>query len=219
MRLYLDSADPKTWAELMPLGAFYGITTNPLLAHRAGWAYDDQDWSKLFATAAGLNVQELHIQLYGGAKNYVPFAEKIYTLGKAHGIDGVVKIPMVPQMLSVYPEIKSMGGKILLTACYHAKQAVLADALDADYLAPYVGRMADLGLDAMDQLAKMQRVFDYGSCRLITASLRSTDQIVETAGLGAFSATISATLAKELFHEDHSLWAVEEFEDVSYSKS
>ncbi|HCI07732.1 MAG TPA: transaldolase, partial [Sulfitobacter sp.] len=36
MKLYLDTADTTAWDDLMPTGMFYGITTNPLLAVRAG---------------------------------------------------------------------------------------------------------------------------------------------------------------------------------------
>jgi hypothetical protein len=35
LRLMLDSADERQWQEWLPLGLFYGVTTNPLLLARA----------------------------------------------------------------------------------------------------------------------------------------------------------------------------------------
>ena len=43
MHLYLDSAEVTAWADLMPTGLFRGITTNPLLAQRAGLVYPEID--------------------------------------------------------------------------------------------------------------------------------------------------------------------------------
>ena len=39
MKLYLDTANTLEWDELMPLGFFEGIITNPLLAQKADLNY------------------------------------------------------------------------------------------------------------------------------------------------------------------------------------
>ena len=44
MTLYLDSADFNSWDELMPLRIFKGITTNPILAAKAGLDYKKINW-------------------------------------------------------------------------------------------------------------------------------------------------------------------------------
>ena len=54
MRLYLDTANTQDWVKLLPLGVFYGITTNPLLAQRAGLDYARSDWRGLLAHAKAL---------------------------------------------------------------------------------------------------------------------------------------------------------------------
>jgi len=45
VKLYLDSFDVESWQEWMPSGLFYGITTNPILAERAGLFYPSINWS------------------------------------------------------------------------------------------------------------------------------------------------------------------------------
>lgn len=47
--LYLDTADMAAWDDLMPTGLFHGITTNPLLAVRAGLDYPSINWADMAA--------------------------------------------------------------------------------------------------------------------------------------------------------------------------
>ena len=212
MRLYLDTADSAEWRELMPMGIFYGITTNPLLTARAGLIYTDISWKDLVQTAADLGAKEFHAQVYGNMDQALSFAEQIYEIGQTVGIECVVKIPLSVDGISMVSKIKSMGGKILLTACYDAKQIITATALEANYIAPYFGRMIEAGLDAMAHLRAMKEMSQNGSCRTPVASLRNAQQMVEIAQMGHDFFTISPTVARDLFHSDLTDMAVANFE-------
>ena len=212
MRLYLDTADSSEWRDLMPMGVFYGITTNPLLTDRAGLRYRDISWKDLAQTAADLGAKEFHAQVYGNMDQSLKFAEQIYTIGQSVGIECVVKIPLSVEGISIAPKIKSMGGKILLTACYDAKQMITATALEADYIAPYFGRMNEAGLDAMAHLRAMKAMSRNGSCRTLVASLRNAQQMVEIAQMGHDCFTISPLVARDLFQNDLTDVAVANFE-------
>ena len=74
MKLYLDSFDVESWKEWMPSGLFYGITTNPILAERAGLFYPSINWSSKMALAEKLNVKEFHIQLPSCDEKAISFA-------------------------------------------------------------------------------------------------------------------------------------------------
>ena len=65
LRLYLDTADPLDWTDLMPTGIFYGITTNPLLTKRLGLNYEEVVWEEMISQAAALGAKEFHVQIYG----------------------------------------------------------------------------------------------------------------------------------------------------------
>jgi len=212
MYLYLDSAKVSDWADLMPLGIFKGITTNPLLADRAELDYARIDWPALFAQAHGLGAVELHAQVYGDPSGYADWAEKLYAAGRDNGVTAVVKVPLVEPALRQFSTIKALGGKTLLTACYDAKQALLATALAADYLAPYLGRMADQGVDAFAHLAQMNAITKQGTCQVLAASIRSTTDLVRIAALGTPAATIGATVAHELLVDENSITAWRDFE-------
>ena len=212
MRLYLDTAECSEWHALMPTGVFYGITTNPLLAARAGFLYQEIDWDRMVQTAADLGAKEFHAQVCGDSEQSVKFAERLYGFGQSAGIDCVVKIPLSLDGIKMVPKIKNLGGKILLTACYDAKQFVTAAALNVEYIAPYFGRMVEAGLDAMAHLKAMQHMSKHEGCRTLVASLRHAQQIVEIAELGHACFTISPRVAEDLFQNDLTADAVANFE-------
>ena len=212
MRLYLDTADCSDWHALMPTGVFYGITTNPLLAARAGFLYQDIIWDHMVQTAADLGAKEFHAQVCGNSEHSLKFVEQLYTIGQSVGIECVVKIPLSLDGIRMVPKIKNLGGKILLTACYDAKQFVTAAALNADYIAPYFGRMIEAGLDGMAHLKAIHHMSKNVECRTKVASLRHAQQIVEIAGLGHDCYTTSPYVAHDLFQNDLTAIAVENFE-------
>ena len=219
MRLYLDSADDDAWERLLPYGIFHGITTNPLLAQRAGLSYTTMDWAELIARAARYGVQEIHLQVYGSPDTYQGQAQQWYELGRDHEIDVVVKIPLVKEAIAVVPEIKSLGGKILMTACYGASQMPIALALEADYIAPYVGRMVEQGIDAMAELKAMNMANQTADhpCALLLASIRSLEQLRDLMGAGHHIFTLSPDLAEALLDHPMSIKARNEFEQAASS--
>lgn len=197
MDLYLDTADQKAWSDLMPTGVFKGITTNPLLAQRAGLEYPTINWTDMAQRAHDLGARELHAQEFGPVETYVDWAGRLYEAGARVGIQTVVKIPMTPEALHAVPSVKALGGPILLTAVYDPKQIFVAKALGAEFAAPYFGRMHEAGLPALDRLEQML-VISGGAPRILVASLRSTEQMVALAMRGLDCFTLAPDMAKSL---------------------
>lgn len=200
MDLFLDTAEDSAWADLMPIGLFRGITTNPLLAHRAGLDYPSIDWHAKACRARDLGAEELHGQVFGPVESYVDWVGRLYEAGQRAGIRTVAKIPLTEAAIRAVPEIKSLGGPILMTAAYHAKQYCVADALGADYIAPYYGRMLDADLPATDTLVQMLAIARASNHapRILVASLRSAEQVVDLAARGLDCFTLSPQVAREL---------------------
>ena len=199
MRLYLDTANSVDWEDFMPTGAFYGITTNPLLTKKLGLNYGEIAWEEMVSKAAELGAKEFHVQIYGDAKRALSFAEHVYGLGQASNIECVIKIPLTFEGISLAPKIKEFGAKILMTACYEPKQMITACALKADYVAPYFGRMLDAGLDAMANMQIIEKIARKNKCTPVVASLRNAKQILEIAEMGHDCFTISPEVARDLF--------------------
>jgi transaldolase len=219
MRLYVDTADISEWDRLMPLGMFHGITTNPLLAHRAGLSYGDIDWAEMVGRAADHGAQEFHAQVAGPVEGYVAFAETLYAQGQRLGISTVVKVPMVDTALRQMSALQALGGPILMTAVYGSKQMVTAAAFKADFIAPYFGRMIENGIDAYQELEIMARIAkkDDVVTRVLVASLRSPDQVTVLAGQGHDHFTLSPAVIDALVADENSVAAFEQFEDAAKS--
>jgi len=217
MRLYLDSFSSDAWSRWMPSGLFHGITTNPLLAEKAGAVYKQTDWATRAKRAADVGAQEIHFQAHGPATGYARFADTILSAGQAAGIRTVVKVPLVPEGIAQVPTLKAMGCPILMTACYDAKQMFVAAALQADYIAPYFGRMLEGGLPAYDALDQMRAIAAQPDVktRVMVASLRTTEQMCRLAAQGHDCFTLSADLAETLTIDPMSTAAVAAFETAA----
>lgn len=211
MDLYLDTADQDAWADFMPSGLFRGITTNPLLAHRAGLTYPSINWADMAHRARDLGTQELHAQVFGPVETYIDWASRLYEAGATVGLRTVVKIPMTPDALKAVPAVRALGGPILLTAVYDPKQVIVAKALGVDFVAPYFGRMQEAGLPALDHLSKMQAIAG-GTPRILVASLRTSDQMVSLAALGLDCFTLAPDIARGLLSDPMTEQAAAAFE-------
>lgn len=217
MRLYLDSFDLSSWDRLLPSGLFYGITTNPILAARAGLHYGQINWHEVIGKAAGHHMRELHIQLPDCSDAALDFAHELSVAAADTDMDIVIKIPLTEAGIALVQHVRAMGLPVLMTACYHAKQIFVAQAVGAAYIAPYYGRMVEAGIDARTHLRQMQAVAGSADtpCQLLIASVRSAEQMTELAEDGHSLFTIAPQIADSLLFDQHTEAAYSEFLDAA----
>lgn len=101
-----------------------------------------------------------------------------------------------------------------LTTCYAAKQGLIAAALAAEYIAPYLGRMCDLGKDGMEECSQLHAAVGGSnqSTRVLVASIRSVQQMMQLRSQGLNTFTFSPAICDELLHQPDTCHAAEEFE-------
>ncbi len=217
LHLYLDTADTSEWDALMPTGLFHGITTNPLLAQRAGLTYPEIDWRALARRAARLGAREFHAQVFGPVESYTAFADHLYEVGAAAGLRTVVKVPLTEEAIRATPAIRALGGPILMTACYDPKQMFVAAGLGVEFVAPYFGRMLEAGLPAFEAMDQMRAIGHAagGGTRLLIASLRDPEQMVRLAAAGHDCFTIAPGVARALLSDDRTVAAAAQFEQAA----
>lgn len=217
--LYIDTADVAEWEVLMPTGLFTGITTNPLLAARAGLDYPKIDWALLARRAAELGATEFFGQVHGPPESYLDFAGTLFEAGRAAGVTTVVKIPLTEAGVRAVPAVRALGGPVLLTAAYDAKQMFVANALGAAYIAPYFGRMLENGQDAYGVLDRMRAIAGIagGGTRILVASIRDTDQLVRLGAAGQDCFTLAPPVAHGLLFDANTLAAAADFEAAARS--
>ena len=209
MNLMLDSADLTAWRDLIPTGMFSAITTNPLLMQRAKQAYDLDSFEVLLATAKELGVEELHLQTVGKSSSaMVEFGRKLSALDPNRV---VVKVPLTPEGIRAAAALRRHGQRITMTACYAAKQMLVASALKADYIAPYYGRLLESGQDA-DGILEAMLDRPVSNTWVLVASWRSGEQVVSLAARGFDSFTLAPSVAEQLLSCEASLQAAADFE-------
>ena len=213
LKIYLDTFDIESWRSLMPTGLFYGITTNPLLAKRAGLDYSAIEWDNVIKAASKLGARELHIQVPDTSEDALSFASKRLEDAAPHKLKIVIKVPLTREGIALASELKAQGHDILMTACYNAKQYIIAHQLNADFIAPYYGRMVEAGIDAKQHMLHMHAIGKSISSevKVLVASLRSIDQLVELAAEGLTHFTVAPTIAEALLKDDLTQAAAAEF--------
>ena len=199
LRLLLDSADPVAWADWLPSGLFHGVTTNPTLLRRAARPCRLEELERLTREALDWGMQEIHLQAWGGdAEALTTCGDRLAALAPGRVL---VKLPITRAGAEAARRLIATGVPVTFTACYAVPQVLLAAALGAASIAPYLGRIGDQGRDGQAELIAMQRSLEgLGSgVRLLVASLRQSTDLGLLAAAGLDTFTISPAIASALF--------------------
>jgi transaldolase len=197
-RFFLDTAVESEWNDLLPLGIFHGVTTNPVLLERAGHPCTIPHIQSLASKVLNQS-NEFMCQAWGDS------SDELYQVGKRlSALDPqrvVIKVPVTKQGTVAASQLIASGVRVCLTACYSSNQALIATGVGAEYLAPYLGRMNDSGINGMDECVKMQQIVNglKGKTRILVASIRSVESMAQLAMAGLDTFTFSPDVARALF--------------------
>lgn len=196
----------------MALGIFHGITTNPVLLERADVKCNIETLRNLAHTALYTYKSECFmLQTWGNSKD-----ELI-----RHGIQLqdisdkiVVKVPLTRSGIEAAAALIKLNTRICMTACYNSHQVLTAVALDAEYIAPYLGRMCDANKDGINEIIQMQRIVEslQSKTRIFVASIRQPQQLATLAAAGLYTFTFSPQIADDLVYDQLTIAAADDFE-------
>ncbi|WP_196073427.1 transaldolase family protein [Nakamurella alba] len=212
MSLYVDSAVRDEVEPLLATGLFRGMTTNPTLLHRAGLTGADLPAVYDWAVAAGS--REVFVQAWGADAGAIEASgRKLRELGDAT----VIKVAATGAGLQAAAKLAADGIPVLVTVVYAVHQAVSAAAAGAQFLAPYVGRMADLGLAGREDTLQMHRILQSSGtgARVLAASVRSTADLVALAAGGVDAFALPVPVCRALLHDAHTETAAAAFDALS----
>lgn len=211
LRFYLDTADTEQWKAWLPSGIFYGVTSNPLLLERANQPCTLANLTELAGQALEFGMQEVQIQTWG--ESVAALVERGQAIA---AIDSriVVKVPVTQTGTTAAAQLIAQGIPVTLTALYAVHQALIGASLGAHYVAPYLGRINDLGQNGRETLATMQRALSGvdSETRILAASIRTIGDIPFLASRGLNTFTFSAKIAEEFFSVDATERATQDFE-------
>jgi transaldolase len=212
LRLLLDTADHGAWSQWLPSGLFEGVTTNPTLLRRAGLPCQLASLAELTQRALDHGVAELHLQAWG--EEPTALADRGAALAALAPGRVLVKLPITRAGVEAARQLIAAAVPVTFTACYGAEQVLVAAALGAQYIAPYLGRIGDLGGDGHGELVTMQRALDGvgATTRLLVASLRAPTDLTRLAGAGVSTFTLAPSLAAALLEHPATEAAARQFE-------
>ena len=216
VRLFLDSADRGAWERWLPSGMFFGVTTNPTILDAAGLACRLPVIADLARDALAHGIEELQVQTWG--TDAAPLVRNGLALA-ALSPRIVVKVPVTLEGVRAVAALHREGVRTTLTAVYAPHQALTAAAAGADYVAPYFGRMGDLGRDALAEIVAMRSILQAAGLaasgrptRLLVASIRSAADLAALAAAGLDTFTFGAKVAEGLFADPDTVRAAAAFE-------
>ncbi len=220
LELLIDSANTSEWENLIGARIFSGITTNPTLLKKENLECNLNTLQSLSNTAEELGYRDLHIQAWGDTtKELITCGNAIKKL-ETPALTIHVKIPITSQGIQAAYELIEANISVTFTACYEAPQSLIAASLGATYLAPYLSRINDAGKDGCLEVISMKKALDgIGSdCKLLVASIRNKNQLINLASEGISTFTISPYLAETLMNVPETINASLAFEKDSKKK-
>jgi transaldolase len=212
INLYLDSSDKDVVVNLLSTGLFKGITTNPVILQKSKHTF--LDLPDIYKWAKNAGAEEIFFQSFGSDKQtIISNAHKILKISP----EIIIKVVANPEGIAACRELSKSGVKTLLTAVYSPIQAVVADTAGADFIAPYLGKMQDLGRSGFDEVTQMHNILSTtnSTTKILLASVRDIDSIVRMSQVGINHFTISTQLAKDILNDEASNAAIKVFNEIT----
>lgn len=208
MNFYIDTSNISEIKDAFELSIISGVTTNPTIISRSGKSFEAtiKEIDELVGEDKEIFAEVLSVT----ADEMIAEAKEIVKIRK----NMVVKLPMTLESIKAISKLSNMGIKTCATICFSPTQALLAANAGANYVAPYLSRIDDIGYDGLKTIAEIQDIFNvYNSkTKLLCASIRLPKQIIELAKLGIDSVTITHQLLMNLMKNPSTDLMISKFE-------
>ena len=208
MKLIIDDAHIDQIRKIYEYYPVDGVTTNPTILAKSGrHPYDVLREIREFIG----DEAELHVQVTArAAEGMVEDAHKII---KELGKNPFVKIPSVPEGFKAMMALHSEGIKLTATAIYTPMQAFLAAKAGADYAAPYINRIDNMGYNGIKVARDIHDIFRNNGFKteVLAASFKNSQQLLELCEYGVGASTVSPEVIFNLVKNEAITSAIDDF--------
>jgi transaldolase len=192
MKIFIDSADAEQVKQAAEMRLCDGVTTNPTLIAKTGRSNKEIIAELCAATDAPVNAETVGItydEIISEGTELAEIAKNV-----------VIKIPMCKDGLRAVAYFADRGIDTTVTLVFNASQAVLAAKAGASYIAPFVGRLDDIGVDGSEMIGEIVEIYDWYELptEIIVASVRHPMHIKDAALAGAHAVTVPFSLIEKL---------------------
>lgn len=207
MRYLIDSADPKAVREVLEYYPAGGVTTNPAIVARTRCEFGPM----LKEMRRILGDRMLHAQTM-----QVTAAEMVreaLALREFAGEPFFIKLPANPEGLKACMQLKKLGVGVTMTAIFTAQQALISARAGADFVAPYVNKLDDVGdgVGCVEKIVQLFKEYDL-STKVLSASFRNVEQVTSVALAGSDYITLPPAFFPKLIWHPMTDLAIQGFE-------
>ena len=215
MEFILDTVDLEEIRDGIDHMPIAGVTSNPSIVKKTS-PEDFFEHMRKIREIIGQD-RSLHIQVISLDADTI--VEEAHRILKEIDTQVYIKVPVSYEGLKAIKMLKAEGVNVTATAVYDLMQAHFALAAGADYIAPYVNRIGNLGSDPMELIGHLQdRIEDDGyNCKIIAASFKGVEQIKNALNYGAEAVTAPYAILKQVFANPNIDKAVTDFNQDWYS--
>lgn len=211
--LYLDTANLIELKKAFSSNILNGVTTNPSILLKENRKRKDIINDIISSTSGTVFVQtvgESFDEIYKDALNIMEFNSPRIALKIPAHLEG---IEVIRKIKDDYPEVK-----ILATAIFSVDQGILSALAGSDFIAPYINRMENNNIDPYDVIKKTRKIYDDQGfeTKILGASFKNTNQLINTFYAGAHTATISYELYASMANKDLALLSIKKFNEDAY---
>lgn len=215
MEFIIDTVNIEDIKEMVEYLPIVGVTSNPSIVKQT----NPQDFfthMKEIRKIIGME-RSLHIQVI--SKDCETMIKEAHRILDEIDKNVYIKIPVSFEGVKAIKQLKKEGVHVTATAVYDLMQAYVALAAGADYIAPYVNRMGNLGSDPMELIAALQTriIEDEYDCKIIAASFKGVQQVRDAFNAGATAITAPVEVLKAIFKNPNIEKAVDDFNQDWYS--
>lgn len=213
MEIWLDTLNVDLILEMKNLGIVAGVTTNPTILSSSQIPPQEGIKKLLDIQEGRVAVQVLSVdfeEILKEARSLAAFSPRI-----------LVKIPATQNGMRAIYVLNQEGVSTLATAIFEVRQALLAFKAGACYLAPYLGRMTDLGMNPLELVAQMQAIkMRYGfQGKVMGAGIREAAWAMGCVDIGICAVTLPDKVLMQLVQSSEpTLLALDKFAE-DWSKS
>ncbi len=195
MEFFLDTANLDEIRDCASFGILDGVTTNPSLVSKEG---EQKGFKEL--------VKEICEIVDGPVSAEVLSTDVERMLTEARQlakIDDriVVKMPLTEDGIKATKIVSDEGINVNVTLCFSPTQALIAAKAGAAYISPFIGRLDDISESGMQLIRDIVKIYDNYNfkTKILVASIRHPQHMVESAKAGAHVATLPYKVFKQLF--------------------
>ena len=190
MEILLDTANVETIKRYNDIYDIAGVTSNPTIISREKGNF----FEILKKIREIINEKQLHVQV--SATDFNEILKEAEFIVKKLGNETYIKIPANEIGIKAIKTLKQKGYNVTATAIYTIQQAMLCASVGADYVAPYFNRICNNNYDAPKVIANISEMFALHNMhtKILAASFKNTNQIIEALCSGAQAVTASPEL-------------------------